>query len=542
MKGLNLNRVGGRWPERIVFILYPLLVGIVASFHEPWYDEAQSYMIAKSASLYEMFFVLPHYEGHTPFWWLILTPFAKSPIPYEIAISSVNILLCTAAIYFIIFKSPFHRLVRLLLPFTFFYFYQYGVISRVYSLMMLAFSITAFTFRDRDEKPFRFVMALIFLCSTGAFGIVFAFGFSLVWVFEIWNRRNVWDFIKSILIDQRIHALIALFGFALWCVLMIMPNNDTYASNVDQNNNYIKSFFTLLIIMPINVSAADVIYGYGGLDLFSNLGILELATGFFISFVFMGAYIIFLRGYKMLKYFLVPYTTMCLFFSYTYFTTHHQGIVLLFIVFCAWIALSNKCVFELPYRIQKIAKSTNEIKFLNKIGITLLCFCIIVSVYWNVVAIKNEMEFNYGYGKEVSEFIKVNKLERLNIMGPWRHPKLKGSTNEVQFTNGVDVIDISPYFIQNIIMNLNNGDDNLAYMIHRLSNSQDDFKLWREKGIPDVFIGGAPSMLYVAGYTDIPEYVLVKKIHRTRIFKDKLYEGYYDIWIRSDMVESLKIK
>ena len=69
--------IKGKYPEIIVLILFPILIGVFGYFHEGWFDEAQAWQIAKCASYREIIFYLPHFEGHPPFWHLILSIFAK---------------------------------------------------------------------------------------------------------------------------------------------------------------------------------------------------------------------------------------------------------------------------------------------------------------------------------------------------------------------------------------------------------------------------------------------------------------------------------
>ena len=51
---------------------YVIVVGTVMCFHEPWFDEAQAWLIARDCSWWEMILERPHYEGHPPLWWMML--------------------------------------------------------------------------------------------------------------------------------------------------------------------------------------------------------------------------------------------------------------------------------------------------------------------------------------------------------------------------------------------------------------------------------------------------------------------------------------
>jgi len=71
------------WGAMILFVVLSVVLFI---YHEPWYDEIQAWMVATDASIGEMIWQLPHFEGHPPFWTLILALFAKTGVPMEIGL------------------------------------------------------------------------------------------------------------------------------------------------------------------------------------------------------------------------------------------------------------------------------------------------------------------------------------------------------------------------------------------------------------------------------------------------------------------------
>ena len=73
--------------EWILFVLLIVSYFCVSFFHEPWFDEAQSWQIAKCASIKDILFEVPHYEAHPPLWHLLLSLFAKIGVPYELGLS-----------------------------------------------------------------------------------------------------------------------------------------------------------------------------------------------------------------------------------------------------------------------------------------------------------------------------------------------------------------------------------------------------------------------------------------------------------------------
>lgn len=53
-----------------VLLMYCVLHLFMTLFHEPWYDEAEAWQIARCASIKDILFTIPHYEGHPPLWHL----------------------------------------------------------------------------------------------------------------------------------------------------------------------------------------------------------------------------------------------------------------------------------------------------------------------------------------------------------------------------------------------------------------------------------------------------------------------------------------
>ena len=134
----KVEAINSKAPEHIAIALYVIMHMLMSLVHEPWFDEALSWLIARDSSIYEILFVTPHYEGHPALWHLILVPFAKLGAPYELSLSIVSLVFSGLAMALFIYKATFKRIIRLILPFSYYLFYQYGVISRPYCMMMLA--------------------------------------------------------------------------------------------------------------------------------------------------------------------------------------------------------------------------------------------------------------------------------------------------------------------------------------------------------------------------------------------------------------------
>ena len=218
-------------PEWTVFGLFAVFFILISVFHEPWFDEAQAWQIARCASLKEILLTIPHYEGHPPLWHLILAIPARLGVPFEWGLKTVGVLIAFAAAGLLIFRSGLPRAFRLCLPFSFFIFYQYGVIVRPYGLMLLLLLLLGQNMAGRAAHPWRFMALLAFLCLTSAYGIVIAGGISVCILWDLLKEKGMKRFWAESLSDPRSGSLLVLLVIALLLIAEIMPRSDTWVTS-----------------------------------------------------------------------------------------------------------------------------------------------------------------------------------------------------------------------------------------------------------------------------------------------------------------------
>jgi hypothetical protein len=140
--------------------VYILLVAVTLRRHEPWADEAQSWLLARDAGLAQLWVHLLHYEGTPGLWQTLLHLLIRLGLPYP-AYGLVSGSLGLAAAYLLLRYAPFPIFIRVLLPFTYFLCYQYVVIARSYALIApLLFGIAAI-YANAGRKP---VLTTTLLC------------------------------------------------------------------------------------------------------------------------------------------------------------------------------------------------------------------------------------------------------------------------------------------------------------------------------------------------------------------------------------------
>lgn len=131
------------WIESAVLAGYAVVVALGIAWHEPWADEAQAWLIARSMGWWRMMFHGVRYEGspglwHTFCWILIRLHIGFAGMHWAAGVAAV------AAVAVLLRYSPFPLGLRVLLPFGFWLAYQDAVVARSYVLFaVLAFPAAA---------------------------------------------------------------------------------------------------------------------------------------------------------------------------------------------------------------------------------------------------------------------------------------------------------------------------------------------------------------------------------------------------------------
>ncbi len=547
------TRIKDKKIECIVFVLFAISLAVVGIFHEPWFDEAQAWQIARCASLKEILFVIPHYEGHPALWHLMLLLPAKLGFPYEFSLGLFSYVAILLSGWLILFHSSFPKIVKCLLPFHYFVFYQNGVVSRPYGYMTLALMLMALTFKKRNEHPWRFMLSMAFLCALSGYGIVIAGGVALAWTLEICAEKQ-WKLKPSLLIkDGRVISLGALLLLALILIVQIMPRSNTFAFSIERANPVWKCMLYSFFAMIPDASLLNILE-CEGMPRFSALDPSQFCIAIVLGIIFLIA-VYFCSTKRNRSYFFIPYLFFALFTGVVYFSAHHMGISISLIVFWFWVAFEDdkrgkagQAIFE---RLKLSEKDANSLK---KVGVLLALIPIVMPVIWTAVASLNDIRYDYFNSRGTTKFLKNHGMENVTVLvewgevteSDWSDEKFFEKVNAYGLDVSVDPVSIMPYFDHNFCINLNGGRDDMAYAAHRFASadeSREEFRKLKAMGLPDAIFGHidlkriygeeATGVKYVPVYKITPRYISVWKIFRT--FGDSFKSRY--IYVREDMLE-----
>ena len=555
MKESLLSKKTGK-AEWWILLLYVLLVGIVSYFHEPFFDEAQAWMIARSASWSDMLTVIPHYEGHPPLWHLILAPFARSGAPYELSLKAINLVFSSITTALILFRSPFPKIVRCLLPFNYFFFYQYGVISRPYSISMLAFMLMAMTYSERKEKPWKYVLSMTLLCLSTMLGFFFAGGLCIVWTAETILELKQQGTLRQFFKDKRFWMLAYMLLLAISIYFVIKPAPDIYYAGVEDEYRLFGSFFmglALFLILP-SESWVGTYAGYSKDVSFSA----ELLMNMFLGALFWALLIMIAFKNQKLFTFLIPYFMFDFFFGFFYSSVHHIGLSTGFHVFLFWaIAKEQGGKIQLPEWMFKAWEKLEHPK-IRKTAVIFFYLVCLSPVFYSVATSIEDIGGLYAPKNQV-EFIKRNHLENNGrIMTVW-DTTFEHEENENQFMAVTtyympsdypeilahypnqcgNAVTVQPYFENNVFMNFNLESPGDLYMHYSFPEDyQKIYDMWEEKGLPDFIFHWCPIQeVYTEEELEGIEYVCVEEVTINRFFKFASVPFIERLFIRKDLLD-----
>lgn len=535
----------------ITLIIYLLGVCTVSFFHEPWFDEAQSWAIARSGTIKEILFEIPHYEGHPPLWHLILVPFAKLGAPYELSLAAVNIFFMTLAVAVLLFKSPFPKLIRCLLPFNFFLFYQYGVISRPYCIFVLAIFLAAVCYKNRNEHPVKYLLCLALMCAVHSYGIMIAGGLCIVWLIEIFIEYKKSGKLAGILKDRRCWLMFCLLVFALLVMAAIVPDENVFLGGKTTSETEMSFPIGVGNILFYFVMLSDAIftsfYNYG-MDI-SDLAE-QLPTIIVLIFVFIIFMVVLHKNRKLLT-FIIPYSIVGAFGSIVYASPHHIGVVTAFVIFTFWIIVEENGSVQLPDRMLKLYdKLGGKLKFVIK---AIVFLPVLIPIAWSGASSYFDIRYPYWFD-EAADFIKEYHLDDYKIMGMWQQ-LIKGDPEDYTYfgsdesdyewydypeIQGVSV-SLDSYFDKNVFYNFNIDNPDKVFLYYRANTqkqAEETFAKWRKQGEPDVVINRC-EITKAYPNIDVDDYVAVKRVYCYKPYKFTTNQQYITIYMKKELFNEI---
>lgn len=210
-----------RFTPALVIILYASSVISMASHHEPWFDEGQSWLLARDASPLHLILHLLRYEGHPPLWHLLLMPFAKAGMPYRF-LPVLSAVLASGGIALLALHPRIPAAWKWGIPSGFYLAYQYSVVARSYVLIFPLLMGLFWIWPSRWKRIWLFLslLALLGLVSVHGLAMSVAVGAYSLWDPEV---RAQWT---ALPFRTRCLAGLAALVFLAALVAILYPPGD----------------------------------------------------------------------------------------------------------------------------------------------------------------------------------------------------------------------------------------------------------------------------------------------------------------------------
>lgn len=197
----------------LLAIPFLVLCYVQLAHHILWRDELNALAIAWASPTIPSLFWHVHHEGHPWLWYMILwipSRFTQSVL----VLKFVQGIVSTAIILVVAWRSPFRTWEKALVLGSYFFVFEYTVLSRMYGVMLLAFVLYMDNRVRKSGAPVISAVLLGIMASLDTIGIILSIALILEYAAAIYIRR------KPLFPPKRGAAALAIYavitGFAVW--------------------------------------------------------------------------------------------------------------------------------------------------------------------------------------------------------------------------------------------------------------------------------------------------------------------------------------
>lgn len=384
-----------------------------------WRDEIQAWLLARDTVWpWEIFHTI-RYEGHPGLWHLLLwiiSRFSWDPVWMQVLHGSI----ATASAYLIWRHSPFPWWVSLPIPFGYFFFYEYGVVARNYSISVLIILLIAHRIKLKWQAGISVGILAGVLCHSNVHSMIIVMG-ALPWLalIFIWHRYKGRHDAKENSKPVFIGFLIALIGLASSIYQVIPPPDYGYAQgwtfdwNEERALRVSRSVANAYAPVPVNT-----LHFRNSNTFFSpnedwHLFTQQDAQNVGITILLLGLIALLPRPYLIPPY--LTSTAGILIFFYIKFpgTYRHHGFLMLTWFLMLWLSFIGKPKTEKKFSWNFITKS---------LSIPLIFLWSFLACWGTWNATSSGKEYLFSNGRDAGNFILKNFGREVLLTGDHRTP------------------------------------------------------------------------------------------------------------------------
>ncbi|MFT4060953.1 MAG: hypothetical protein QM642_01200 [Edaphocola sp.] len=359
------------WP---VLAIYAALVLLGVATHEPWRDEALSWLMCRDLGVIDLFKSTP-IEGHPPLWYAIILPFAKLGLP-AISQNYLTGFIMILSVWMLLFKTELPLYLKILLPFSYFFLYQYAVFARNQCLVPLFMVAIVAEYPKRFRHPYIFALLVIGLFNAHSLSFTLAGGIAFLFLLDAMQQKRL---------DKRnIGAFAAMCiggGYLVPFFLLRGSSMNAYAERIKDHGEEITRAINAALLTYSDSSVAIIVFMLIAV-------LLLLRPKAFMVLVAGMVGIVYILGFKYIG------------------TVRHQGAILFVTLGALGLAYHYD---NAPWNIKTKFNSAQAVAIL-------LCLTLLYQVKTGFESWKKDREELYSDGKNAAEFLMETNLEHSFII------------------------------------------------------------------------------------------------------------------------------
>jgi len=210
----------------IFFLL--CLCGIL--HHEIWIDEAHSFLIARESSSLTDLYQNARQEGHPLVWYVclwILHKFSHDVIYMQI----MHVLFSSITVFLLAYYAPFNKIKKTLFAFSYYFFFEYTIISRNYGLCLLFVTIYLILISREHKNYLAIAVVLALLANTHFLGLIVSFPLVFATAMVWWNPKDP----SSQKLQPLVLPVFILLLSYVFCIFYVLPDEASMFSKFERN-------------------------------------------------------------------------------------------------------------------------------------------------------------------------------------------------------------------------------------------------------------------------------------------------------------------
>ncbi len=322
----------------LLFVIYAAIVCVTAAHHEPWRDEADTWLCTRDESL-STILSRTGYMGTPGLWYVVVFPLAKLGLPYG-SMMLLTVVIALLSVALIVFRSPFGFWLRASICFSYLFIYEYSVIARSYGLSVLLIMSLAALSNRRQYHPLLYGLLIALLANTNVHGLIVAIALTSSLLLTGWKKTRL-----SALAPM---LLVAALGVGA-SVLQLLPPSDGQLPAGLSSEWYKQPVLSTFKGAFFPDLALSISRGYSAPSLGGVFGLALKLMSFGIIILILKK--IWSNKFALLT-FLLSYGALFALFVFKYYgSVRHWGFYVLVAIFCLWVqAEENRSEATVPMK------------------------------------------------------------------------------------------------------------------------------------------------------------------------------------------------